>query len=178
MLNGSYSGVFVDSGGDNSLNAVCSRLKICTVHWVSLMPGYLWSCYLHVSCQQKRKLRVIFSGMWELNFFQNFQLFFSSIHSATIFHHQKKFTENTYKLRFKQKMILYLKSLILILQSISFHIKNMHFPIYIEIHFPSASISFKQRKLLFHTKNNIFGLNEELPVNSSMKSFNSTVTTR
>lgn len=78
MLNISYSSVFVDSSGDNSLYAVCSRLEICTVHWVSLVPGYLWSRYLHFSCQQEKKLLSLFSWMWELtNFFflQNVQWF-------------------------------------------------------------------------------------------------------
>lgn len=72
MLNISYSSVFVDSSGDNSLYAVCSRLEICTVHWVSLVPGYLWSRYLHFSCQQEKKLLSLFSWMWELtNFFSS-----------------------------------------------------------------------------------------------------------
>lgn len=48
---------------------------------LELLPSYFLST--------KEKVEgFFFSGMWELtNFFQNFQLFFSSIHSATIFHH-------------------------------------------------------------------------------------------
>lgn len=101
MLNISYSSVFVDSSGDNSLYAVCSRLEICTVHWVSLVPGYLWSCYLHFSCQQEKKLLSLFSWMWELTnffFFKMFNDLFSSIQSVTIFHHLTKFTENIYEI--------------------------------------------------------------------------------
>lgn len=160
MLNISYSSVFVDSSGDNSLYAVCSRLEICTVHWVSLVPGYLWSRYLHFSCQQEKKLLSLFSWMWELTnffFFKMFNDLFSSIQSVTIFHHLTKFTENIpgiwNQLRFKPRgkdSFLNKKSLILILVY-CFTLKTCIF-LYTEICFLSALISFKQRKLFFTQK--------------------------
>lgn len=153
MLNISYSSVFVDSSGDNSLYAVCSRLEICTVHWVSLVPGYLWSRYLHFSCQQEKKLLSLFSWMWELTNFFFFKIFndlFSSIQSVFDKIHRKHIWN---QLRFKPRgkdSFLNKKSLILILVY-CFTLKTCIF-LYTEICFLSALISFKQRKLFFTQK--------------------------
>lgn len=137
MLNISYSSVFVDSSGDNSLYAVCSRLEICTVHWVSLVPGYLWSRYLHFSCQQEKKLLSLFSWMWELaNFFSSkFSMIcflaFSQSQFFTIWQNSQKTNIDF---------------------SLLFPFQNMHFNFYILKCFLSALISFKQRKLFFTQK--------------------------
>lgn len=101
-----------------------------TILWMLCVPGWKSALYTGSrSCQDISGVVTFMSPVnkresWGLfsqecgskqTFFKIFNCFFLAFTQPQFFTIRKKFTENTYKLRFKQKMILYLKSLILIL---------------------------------------------------------------